>query len=70
MARRQYDKKRPDVKFAISLGWEPCGISGSGHPQFRHPGTSVRLVITGTASDHRSMKNNISWTKRLTPREE
>ena len=70
MARRAYDKKRPDVKFAIEMGWKYCGIAGSGHLQFTHPQVAVRLIMPNSASDHRAAKNNIAWVRRNTPREE
>ncbi|ASU00792.1 hicA toxin superfamily protein [Nocardia phage NTR1] len=70
MARRAYDRKRPDVAFAIEMGWEFCGFAGSGHLQFRHPKVAVRLIMPATPSEGRGTKNSIAWVKRNTPREE
>lgn len=67
MARRAYDKKRPEVRFAIEMGWEFCGFAGSGHLQFRHPQVAVRLIVSSSASDHRAAKNNMAWVRRNTP---
>jgi predicted RNA binding protein YcfA (HicA-like mRNA interferase family) len=67
MAKRAFDKKRPDVRFAIEMGWEPCGFSGSGHLQFRHPQVARRLIMPNTGSDHRGEKNTIAWVRRNTP---
>lgn len=70
MAKRPYDKKRPDVAFAIEMGWTFCGFAGSGHLQFRHPKVAVRLIMPATPSEGRGAKNNIAWVRRNTPRED
>jgi predicted RNA binding protein YcfA (HicA-like mRNA interferase family) len=70
MARRPYDKKRPDVALAISLGWTFCGLSGGGHLQFSHPKVIAKMTIPNSPSDHRSVKNGMSWIRRNTPRED
>jgi predicted RNA binding protein YcfA (HicA-like mRNA interferase family) len=70
MAKRPYDRKRADVKFAIEMGWEFCGFAGSGHLQFRHPKVAVRLIMPATPSEGRGARNSIAWVKRNTPREE
>lgn len=40
--------------------------AGRKHPtlMFRHGGRDHKIVIPGTASDHRSLKNNFSFIKR------
>lgn len=70
MARYAYDRRRKDIAFAISLGWEYCGITGGGHLQFQHPKMDVRLIMPATPSEGRGTKNAIAWLKRNTPREE
>lgn len=70
MSRKSYDAKRPDIAFAIHMGWEFCGRTGSGHLQFSHPQVKVKLVMANTPSEFRSCKNSISWIRRNTPPKE
>jgi len=69
MARNQIDTKRPDIRFAISRGWRYCRKAGNSHLMFVRDGTKLKLTLPATPSDPRSIANNISWIKRITPRE-
>lgn len=67
MAKRPYDKKRKDVVYAIEMGWTYCGISGGGHLQFRHPGTSTRLILPSSRSDRWGENFAMRDIRNLTP---
>jgi hypothetical protein len=70
MSRRKYDAKRPDIAFAIHMGWSYCGHTGSGHLQFTHPECNFRLTMPNSPSEFRSTRNSISWIRRNTPRKD
>jgi predicted RNA binding protein YcfA (HicA-like mRNA interferase family) len=70
MPRKSYDPKRPEIAFAINLGWHYCGTAGSGHLQFKHPKANFKLTIASSPSEFRSSRNSISWIRRNTPRED
>lgn len=70
MSRKGYDPKRPNIAFALKMGWEYCGRSGSGHLTFTHPEVTMKLVIASSPSDFRGTRNSIAWIRRNTPRKE
>jgi hypothetical protein len=39
-------------------------VSGSGHFAARHPALPRPLFVARSPTDHRAIKNNISWVKR------
>lgn len=71
MARRhsRINRRRPDIALALSLGWEYLHNSGSGHFLFRHPGTSMKLVLASTPGRGRSEANSLADIRRYTPKE-
>lgn len=70
MARHKIDRNRPDIRFAMAHGWEYCGKAGNSHLLFHREGSKLKLTLPSTPSDPRSIANNISWIKRITPRED
>jgi hypothetical protein len=65
----KYDRKRPDIAFALSQGWRYVRRAGSGHLIFRHPDGGVDCVLPCTLGGGRGDRNGIAWIKRNTPRE-
>jgi hypothetical protein len=70
MGRLPYDRKRKDIAFALEQGWVFDRVTGGGHLRFTHPKTTIHMIMANSASDHRSIRNAISWTRRLTPRDD
>ena len=69
--KKAYTRRgRDDIKLAEELGWTFHRLTGSGHLQFTHPLTGVKMTIPATPSCSRSVKNSIAWIRKNTPREE
>jgi hypothetical protein len=69
MRVRSYDRKRPDIAFALANGWEYVRTSGSGHLIFRHPQVQQTCTLSCSLGGGRGERNAIAWLKRNTPRE-
>lgn len=50
---------------AKQLGWEYAGRDGKNHLRMRHPGIARVMSVSGTPSDHRSRKNELSRLRRI-----
>lgn len=66
MAKLSYDKKRPDIRWALAHGWEFAGYSG-GHILFRHSATGRRTTMAKTPSDWRGCANTLARIRKMTP---
>lgn len=69
MGKRSYDRKRPDIAFALENGWSYLRTSGSGHLIFGHPETTQICAMSASLGGGRGERNAIAWLKRNTPRE-
>lgn len=69
MGKRSYDRKRPDIRFALENGWRYIRHTGSGHLVFGHPEVSVTCTMSASLGGGRGERNAIAWLKRNTPRE-
>lgn len=69
MGRHQFDRKRPDIIFALEQGWSYVRRSSSGHLIFTHPGGGLKLTMSSTLGGGRGERNAIAWIKKNTPRE-
>jgi hypothetical protein len=65
--QRGFNSKRIDVSEALKLGWVYDGHSGTGHLQFRHPGSKVRLKLPCSPSEYRGLRNAITRIRKMTP---
>jgi hypothetical protein len=54
---------RDIIKSAIEQGWK-VGTTSKNHLKFIHPTTRVMVITSGTASDHRSVKNFLGQMRR------
>ncbi|MBF6085119.1 type II toxin-antitoxin system HicA family toxin [Nocardia cyriacigeorgica] len=66
MAKPPYDKKRPDIRWALDHGWHFSGHSG-GHLVFKHDDAGRRTTLPNTPSDWRGFRNTIARMRRMTP---
>jgi len=69
MPRRSYDRKRPDIAWALAHGWRYDRMSGTGHLVFVHPDAPTPCIMSATLGGGRGERNAIAWLKRNTPRE-
>lgn len=60
--RRLGDEAREVKKYAESLGYEL--VRADRHLVFRLPETDVQVVVSATASDHRSKQNAMAMLRR------
>lgn len=69
MSKRKFDRKRPDIRLALAMGWEYVRHSSSGHLLFEHPRGGQSLTLSATLGGGRGDRNGIAWIRRNTPRE-
>ena len=68
MGKRSFDRKRPDIAFALENGWRYVRTSGSGHLIFEHPEVEKKCTMSCSLGGGRGERNAIAWLKRNTPR--
>lgn len=69
MKQRSYNRKRPDIAFALENGWRYIRHTGSGHLIFSHPEVKETCLMSSSLGGGRGERNAIAWLKRHTPRE-
>lgn len=67
MARRLFDKKRPDIRYALENGWVFCGVNQQGHLRFVLKGTDLVAILGSKPGEYRSVRNTLAWLRRHTP---
>lgn len=70
MPSKSFPRNRPDIAYALKLGWRYVRTSGSGHLIFRHPDVAQTCCMSTSLGGGRGERNAIAWLKRNTPREE
>ncbi len=67
MSKTRFDRRRPDIQWALAHGWEFTRYSKSGHLKFVHTRTGATLSLANTPSDYRGAQNAIARIRRKTP---
>lgn len=66
MSRTRIDRRRPDIHWALTHGWEFDKVTKTGHLRFIHTVTRTKACLAATPSDWRGERNTISRLRQKT----